>query len=96
MTDLISEVKKRIEDDDFKALLLSTLAKSRLIRESIDVIRHYRIKTAISLLESGMRRSEVVQALITRLGVSRKTAYNIINAAINSKNSIGKDKQDVT
>lgn len=93
MIDLISEVKERIKDDEFKALLLATLAKSRLIRESIEIVHHYRIKTAINLLDAGMLRSEVSQALIERLGVSRSTSYRIINSAISSMN---KGRQNVT
>lgn len=82
--DLIVEVRKHLQDAEFLARLLSVLADSGHIKPAFNELMHYRVRAAVKMLASGMARNEVRDALMARFGVSYKTAYRLINKAIES------------
>lgn len=84
MTDkLIQEVQTRMSDAEFRAELLTLLQKSRIIRESIQDVQHYRTEVAAKMLCSGMPRNEIVTSMCERFNLSRATSYRLIDKALN-------------
>lgn len=83
--DLIDQVQARMSDAEFKATLLTLLQKSRIIRESIQDIQHYRTQAAVKMMSAGMPRNEIAHALQKRFGLSRSRSYVYIKQAIEEK-----------
>lgn len=84
MTDLdtiLQAVEVSISSPEFKARLLSMLARRGLYRAPRDSLLHYRAQVAVKLMESASR-PEVRDSLQQRFGVSRRSAYRLICRAI--------------
>lgn len=79
---LISEVRKNLQDIEFLAHLLSVLSDSGYIKPACNELMYYRVMAVAKMLKSGMARNEVRDALMERFGVSYKTAYRLINKAM--------------
>ena len=80
--ELISEIRKHLQDAEFLARLLSVLSDCGYIKPACNELMYYRTKAAAKMLDAGMARNEVRDALMARFGVSYKTAYRLINKAI--------------
>jgi hypothetical protein len=52
------------------------------IRLSVRGVTPYKLATAAMMLRTGQSRAEAREALMERYGVSRRTAYRILQAAI--------------
>ena len=84
MTDIdhiMRVVEASISSPEFKARLLSMLARNGLYRAPRSSLLHYRAQVAVKLMESGSR-PEVRDSLQQRFGVSRRSAYRLICRAL--------------
>jgi len=84
MTELdhtLRAVEASMSCPEFKARLLSMLARMGLYRAPRSSLLHYRAQVAVKLMESASR-PEVRDSLQQRFGVSRRSAYRLICRAI--------------
>jgi len=78
---LLHAVESSIASPEFKARLLSMLARNGLYRAPRSSLLHYRAQVAVKLMESAPR-PEVRDSLQQRFGVSRRSAYRLICRAL--------------
>lgn len=81
MDTLLQGVERFIESPEFKARLLSILARQGLYHAPRSSLIHYRAQVAVKLMESASR-PEVRNSLQQRFGVSRRSAYRLICRAL--------------
>lgn len=73
------------ESVEFRLRLLRMLARGGLDRFDRSDLFHYRLRVAATLLKSGMSRADARHALRVRLGVTERTAYRLIRAAMGQR-----------
>lgn len=78
---LMRAIEACLDSPEFKARLLSVLAKNGIYRPCKADLIYYRAETASRLLRQGMMRIEARRALSERFGVSQATAYRLIDLA---------------
>jgi DNA gyrase/topoisomerase IV subunit A len=76
-----------MSDDEIVTFVAAHLGECARIRHVLleEMRIHRQIDTATSMLRSGMPRSEAQVALRERFGISRRTAYRILDAALDQK-----------
>lgn len=82
---LLQDVEASLSSPEFKARLFAILARAGLYRPNRASLIHYRAQTAQKLIEQGSCRADTRETLQTRFGVSRRTAYRLINRAIDMR-----------
>jgi hypothetical protein len=93
---LLDAVATAVDDPEFRARLFGVLARAGLYHPPRAHLIHYRAQAAEKLLSSGQMRPQVREALQVRFGVSRRSAYRLIERALNSRqmNLFGDDHAD--
>ena len=79
---VLPDVERNLASPEFRARLLSLLERHGIYRPSRTMLIAYRVDAARRLLDHRMSRSEVRDALQSRFGVSRRTAYRLIERAL--------------
>ena len=75
-----------MSDEEIVTFFAAHLGDARIRRVILDEMRISRqVDTAVSLLRSGMPRAEAQAVLRERFGISRPTAYRILDAALDQK-----------
>lgn len=87
--EILAVIRAEIGDPLFRYNLLTELRtelrKSGIWHIDRQAILAQRASVAAKLIGEGMKRPEVRQALQERFGVSRRTAYNLIDRALNDR-----------
>jgi hypothetical protein len=69
-------------DPEFTARLFALLARHGLYHPPRAALIRYRSESALKLLAQGQTRAETREALQERFGVSRRTAYRLMDRAL--------------
>ena len=84
MDHVLIAVEAQMTCPEFKARLLAMMARMGLYRVPRSSLIHYRTEAAITLLGGGSR-PETRDALQQRFGVSRRSAYRLIDRALDAR-----------
>lgn len=82
---ILDHVNSHLAHPEFRARLLGLLARAGLYQAPRAHLIHYRAEAAERMLASGLYRSQVRQALQERFGVSRRSAYRLIQRALDAR-----------
>lgn len=82
---LLVNVERSLAHPEFKARLALILQRSGLADVPRSHVRHYQVATAAQMLTQGLSRADASVHLCTRFGITRRTAYRLLCAAIDSR-----------
>ena len=84
MDNVLQTVESSMSCPEFKARLLAMLGRMGLYRVPRASLIHYRTEVAVKLLADA-DRPETRDALQSRFGISRRSAYRIISRALDMR-----------
>ncbi|MDP2811775.1 MAG: hypothetical protein Q8O34_16680 [Rhodocyclaceae bacterium] len=83
MDSVLTGIEAHLPSSEFKARLLAIMARCGLYSPPRASLLHYRAEAAASLLIGGHARPDAREILRVRFGVSRRTAYRLLDRGLN-------------